>query len=51
MVGFCREPENIVLYVTKQEQQIDSVLTTELCVEGQVMRGNYSPKQALSSLH
>lgn len=51
MEGFCREPWNVVLYVTEQEQQAGSVLTTELCVEGQVMRGNYSPKQALSNLH
>lgn len=51
MEGYCKEPQNTVLDVTEQKQQIGNVLTTKLCVEGQVKRVNYSPKQALSSLH
>lgn len=38
MEGHCREPHKIVLDVTKQNQQIGNVLTTELCVEGQVIQ-------------
>lgn len=51
MEGYCREPQNTELDVTEQNQQIGNVLTTKLCVEGQVMRVNYSPKHTLLSLH